>query len=167
MLRLSNPVPSSASRPGWVYWVLVLLGATLDQALKFLAHAGVLSGLPFIGPVITISKNTGAAMSLFEGRNSLLAIATAVVIVGIVVYLAIGRCRERLMRLVLGLVLAGALGNLVDRVMFGHVRDFIDWPVFNVADIFICLGVAVSLYEGLRPKLADPSAPEGSDPKSS
>jgi signal peptidase II len=92
--------------------------------------------------------NAGTAFGLFQGARILL-IAISVLSAGVVVYLvASGRYRFRGSRVAFGLVLGGALGNLVDRFVLHEVVDFIDvgiglhrWPTFNVADIGITLGV--------------------------
>lgn len=72
--------------------------------------------------------------------------------------------RDRLSRLGLGLVVGGAAGNLVDRVRFGEVVDFIEvgvrgvytWPIFNVADSAVCVGVGLLVWRAFRP--LDPEA---------
>ncbi len=58
------------------------------------------------------------------------------------------------------LIVAGAVGNLVDRIIFRSVRDFIDlqiWPIFNVADVLICIGAAGLAYASLRPVRGEPA----------
>lgn len=96
---------------------------------------------------ITYVENTGAAFSLFTQYTSLLIIVSTLVI-ALVGWLA-WQSKSAKIRFALGLVLGGALGNLVDRALRGAVVDFIDlhiWPVFNVADIAIVCGVAILAY---------------------
>jgi signal peptidase II len=88
------------------------------------------------------TTNTGAAFSLFRGNNLLLIFVT-ILILGLCVYYFRGY------PLSLTLILAGGLGNLVDRIFFGFVRDFISigwWPVFNIADASNVLGVFLLAY---------------------
>lgn len=95
----------------------------------------------------TYVENTGAAFSLLSRHTQLLSIASALIIV-MLVWLAV-QSPSPGVRFSLGLVLGGAAGNLVDRVLRGAVVDFIDfhfWPVFNVADIAIVSGVLLLSY---------------------
>lgn len=104
--------------------------------------------------------NTGAAFSLFadqpgwqRGFFILLALAASVVIL-----VLLQRSRGKaLFSMALSLILGGALGNLIDRLRFGHVIDFLDfhlggwhWPAFNVADSAITLGAALLIWDSLR-----------------
>jgi signal peptidase II len=136
----------------------------LDQWSKslvrhhFLGQGG--EPIPLLGGVVQINyvENRGAAFGLFQNQT------TFFVLVGLVVVIAILLSYRHLPRgspllyLCLGLQLGGAVGNLIDRVRFGHVVDFIDlrfWPVFNVADSAITVGVAALIYQLL---LASPRA---------
>lgn len=99
---------------------------------------------------LTFVRNEGAAWGLFSGCPLALAGFAAVVLVLLAVY------RRRLLppglagHMILGLLSGGILGNLVDRIRFGYVTDYLDfylgphhWPVFNVADVAICSGVVL------------------------
>jgi signal peptidase II len=105
---------------------------------------------------ITHVRNVGASFGLFPG-NTFTLIAVSSLAILVVLYLAVrSRNRPRNM-LFLGLILGGALGNLYDRLRLGEVIDFIDmglgthrWPVFNVADIAVTVGVFLLLFEYLR-----------------
>lgn len=93
--------------------------------------------------------NTGAAFSLGEGMGAAFALLAAAVVVAIAVYLVRTPQVSRIEVLGLGLVAGGAVGNALDRVVLGYVvdfiaTDFIDFPVFNVADIGICAGVVLA-----------------------
>ena len=106
---------------------------------------------------LTYVTNTGTSFGLFPDHGVVFMIIAVVVIVGIIVYY---RAYYRhlpgeqwLIQISLGLQLGGALGNLVDRLCYGHVIDFIDfkvWPVFNVADSSIVVGVAILAFYLLR-----------------
>ena len=92
----------------------------------------------------TYVTNTGSAFGLFPHQTTFLIIASFVGIGALLVFYRTNRVDSSLLRFCLGLQLGGAIGNLVDRVRLGHVVDFIDvgaWPVFNLADSAIVLGL--------------------------
>jgi signal peptidase II len=89
-------------------------------------------------------RNPGALFGLFGSLNSFLIPASVLVILAILYYYLRVRPREWLLNLALALELGGATGNLIDRLAYGKVIDFIDfkvWPVFNLADSAITLGL--------------------------
>jgi len=95
---------------------------------------------------ITLVLNSGAAFGIFKGRSVFFILSTALVIVLICLYIIRGGCKEMPVLVALGLILGGAAGNLIDRVMFGYVIDFLDfriWPVFNIADASITVGAVI------------------------
>lgn len=126
------------------------------------------------------AENQGAAFSILEGRPILLASIAAIVLIAIFVYVYLADRKRHLFLLGLGLVASGAIGNLYDRLRLGYVRDFIffdfdlpfygteilwwtipqRWPVWNVADAAIMLGVAILLAVSFRksPKQKTPEA---------
>lgn len=94
--------------------------------------------------------NTGAAFGMLAKSNVLFVSVAVVVLVGLLVNLPRIRRAETLTVVALGLIAGGTLGNLIDRLRFGYVVDFIDfrwWPVFNVADSCICVGVAILIWK--------------------
>lgn len=98
---------------------------------------------------ITYITNTGAAFGLFPQGSAFFVVVAVVVAVAILVYHRQVTTHQRLLRFSLGLQLGGALGNLLDRLIRGYVVDFIYfkfWPVFNVADSCIFVGVALMAY---------------------
>ena len=102
---------------------------------------------------VTFVLNNGTAFGLFKGANVALAILSALVIMLISFYVLKNRAPGFANPLTLGLILGGALGNLFDRVRFGYIIDFIDfrvWPVFNVADSAITIGMAVLAWNILK-----------------
>ena len=99
-------------------------------------------------------RNTGVAFSLFAGGGAFVIVLTLVALAVLVVYLA-RRPDRPLLWLPTGMLVGGALGNLIDRIAHGAVTDFIKlphWPAFNVADMSITFGVLTLLYvlEGRR-----------------
>ena len=130
----------------WKKFILIAFFIVfLDQITKFLmkdVHFGLFNYV----------TNTGAAFSLFTGFNFILALISLVVIVFIVYFYK----KNGKLLLPLAFLLGGTIGNLIDRVFFGYVRDFIDlkvWPVFNVADSFNVIGVAIICYLIIRNKI--------------
>ena len=107
---------------------------------------------------ITHVHNTGAAFGLFPGQSFALAIVALIGIAAILVYALVIHRRlllpdSMLSKSALGLVLGGTVGNLIDRLRFGYVTDFIDfgyWPAFNVADSAITVGVIIFACALLR-----------------
>ncbi len=110
---------------------------------------------------LTYVHNTGAAFSFLSeagGWQRWFFALLALVISGVlIVWMVRLKQHERLMAAALSLVLGGAIGNLIDRVAYGYVIDFLDfyyqswhWPAFNVADMAICLGVFLMLLENFQ-----------------
>jgi signal peptidase II len=137
-----------ASRRAAAVAAIVLIA---DQLTKQLVRSSIALGdsrhlLP--GVTLVHAQNSGIAFSLFTGSEAGVVIVAAVVISAVLTYFA--RQRERpWMWLACGLVVGGALGNLVDRLRVGEVTDFIklpDWPAFNLADASITLGVLTLLW---------------------
>jgi len=106
---------------------------------------------------LTLVKNAGAAFGLFQGGRMFFIIASIIASI-FLVYVAVRLPREQWRRRVLlGLILGGASGNLIDRVMFGEVIDFVRigiaghyWPVFNVADMGVSIGAVLLLITLIR-----------------
>ena len=150
--------------PGWVSWVKdpsFLLAASSAFSLDQVSKAIVLNRLfygqsvPYDGFFrITLTSNTGGAFGLFPDQTMVLVLASFVAI-GILFFLYRSHALSSpLLRLSLGLQLGGALGNLVDRIRLGAVTDFIDvgpWPIFNVADASIVVGILLLLFLLLSP----------------
>ena len=111
---------------------------------------------------ITHVQNTGAAFGLFRGQSFVLTIVaiiavTIILIYGFVIYRYFPLPDRMLSKLALGLILGGTVGNLIDRLRFGYVTDFIDfgyWPAFNVADSAVTVGAIIFIYAVLH--LAQP-----------
>jgi signal peptidase II len=134
----------------------------LDQVTKHTLATGVAAGeqqkfLP--GITLVHVRNTGVAFSLFSSGGALVLALTLAALAALVGYLALRPDRPGLW-LPTGMLIGGAVGNLIDRIGSGAVTDFIKlplWPAFNVADISITFGVVALLYvlEGRRPRDED------------
>ena len=112
---------------------------------------------------VTYVTNTGSAFGLFPHQTTFLIIASFVGIGALLVFYRTNRVDSRLLRFCLGLQLGGAIGNLVDRVRLGHVVDFIDvgaWPVFNLADSAIVVGLTGLMWTFISTRHGRSAAPE-------
>jgi len=90
--------------------------------------------------------NTGSAFGLFKGFNFIFVIFSFIVIITIVYYIKKIKNNERILQFSIGLLLGGTIGNLIDRLFYSYVVDFIDfriWPVFNVADSAVTISIAL------------------------
>ena len=107
---------------------------------------------------IVLIYNRGMSFGLFNGGgglNALLFSLAAAAIITVLIYW-LSRVESPMLAVAIGLIIGGAIGNVIDRIRFGAVVDFLDfhvglwhWPAFNVADSSICVGVAVMLLDGL------------------
>jgi signal peptidase II len=145
----------------------------LDQATKFwVRESYALGHTQIIIPGfmnLTYLRNTGAAWGMLGGQSMLLSILSVVMLVVLVVFRRSILSDSRIHRVALGLMIGGILGNLLDRICFGWVTDFLDfyignhhWPAFNVADSAICVGVGLYVISSWWTARAEPSgdAPE-------
>ncbi|SEK39247.1 signal peptidase II Aspartic peptidase. MEROPS family A08 [Carnobacterium iners] len=138
----------------FLYYILALLIIGIDQFTKYLTVANidlyeVVEVFPSLLSWMYI-QNTGAAWSILEGQMWFFYIVTAIVVVIVVYYLQKYGRQSRLLSLALSLVLAGAIGNVIDRIRLGYVVDmirleFIDFPIFNVADMALSVGVGLMI----------------------
>jgi signal peptidase II len=123
----------------------------LDQATKAIVTHAIAPGerdSVFFGLDLVNVRNPGVAFGFFSGGGAPVVALTAAALGLLVVYFAL-HSRRPLVWLPTGLLLGGALGNLIDRARFDAVRDWIDpplWPAFNLADASITIGVLVLLY---------------------
>lgn len=136
-------------------WITAGAVLVLDQLTKLLIVGSFApaQSLPLLPPVLqfTYVQNTGAAFGMFQGRPWVFAIIAAGIIIWIARELRHGGLTPPLAA-AYGLVLGGAAGNLIDRLRLGYVIDFIDlrvWPVFNVADSAITIGVTLLIVHAL------------------
>ena len=129
--------------------VAVVIG--LDQLSKQVAIAAVERGDSvnvFLGLDITNTRNTGVAFGALQGSDTIIPLLIGCALLALVAYFAANAGRPWLW-LPAGLLLGGAVGNLIDRIREGAVIDFVDpiaWPAFNLADSCIVVGVLVLLY---------------------
>ncbi len=181
-MSASSPAPDSPAQPTatspvavsrWerihayrLLWWLGLAVFTLDQLTK--AWISAILPYPTYEPpgAITVIDgffyiihvgNTGAAWSLFAGQTTMLALLAVLTLAAIFYWRRALDLKTLPVQLAFGLLCGGIIGNLLDRVLHGHVIDFLDlhfgdyvYPTFNVADAGICVGVIIYLIHSLR-----------------
>lgn len=132
---------------------MIILIVAFDQVTKLLAQKYLSDGtaVTFIKSVVQFhyAENTGMAFSLFTGARWIFIVITLIACGGALWYLFSNRCKPLWLYWSVGVIIAGGLGNLIDRVLYGFVIDFIEpvfmnFAIFNIADSAVTLG-AVSL----------------------
>lgn len=136
--------------------ILIIITVALDQLTKFLA----VKYLKGRGPLIIIDnffhlyyvENRGAAFGILQEKRALFLILTTIIIMCLVIFILRNYSEiNRILKIALGLLIGGAIGNLIDRIRFGYVIDFLSFylinnysfPVFNLADVFIVISTTI------------------------
>ena len=158
-----NPVTMPETRNGLTWLWLAGLVLVLDQITKYavMSQLALYDVIPLTGFFNLVRlHNTGAAFSLLAdqaGWQRLFFIGVAVIASGVILYLLRKTRGRTLFCLALALILGGAIGNVIDRVLYGHVVDFLDfyvggwhWPAFNVADSAISVGAVLLIWDSFR-----------------
>ncbi len=124
----------------------------LDQISKYIvASNSALQNLEIIKGFfyLTYAKNTGMAWSLLSGKQAFLSVVSAIAI-GVMIYYVVTKNLDKLTKISLALMIGGAAGNLIDRMFYAYVRDFLDFiifgydfPIFNIADSALTIGVVL------------------------
>ena len=137
------------------FWLIAILGIILDQITKYVvvqSFAQIGDTVPLWQGVfhLTYVINTGAAFSFFRGQVDILRWISLVVSLGLIIFVWYTPRISLIEQLGYGFILAGAIGNGIDRFLFGYVVDFLDFrlinfPVFNLADVSINIGVLLLL----------------------
>jgi signal peptidase II len=139
----------------WAF-LLILLFILIDQATKWLVLSRLSeTSIPIINGVFhfTLVKNTGVAFGLLRNFSQVVFIFVSISI--FVLFWILFRIKSFYERLAISLIIAGAVGNWIDRFRLGFVVDFLDfrvWPVFNVADSCVTVGVGLLVLELLKKK---------------
>jgi signal peptidase II len=164
---VADPSRAAARRRTRISLVIVLVVVALDQLTKTWAVRRLDEGpIAIFGSDVgfRLSRNTGSAFSLFQGFTPLLAVLA--VVIAVVLVRAVRRTDDMLTVVALSLVLGGATGNLLDRIvrspgfLHGAVVDFVhvgDFPTFNVADSAITIGAVLLVVRALFPGSTVPS----------
>ncbi len=131
-----------------MFYIIIILIVIGDQLTKGLIQQSMVlnQSIPVWDGIFSITyiHNTGAAFSMLAGKTQVLALFQ-VIIIGVILgyYILKGRKTHPLLRISLAMIVAGGIGNLIDRLTLGYVVDFLDfhfWPIFNVADIGVSTG---------------------------
>lgn len=162
-----------------VYYLIAFVLFLIDQGTKYLiaTKLEMYEQIPVIGDffLITSSRNRGAAFGILQDQLWFFIIVTLIVVGGIVWYLRkVTKEGRKLLPTALALVLGGALGNFIDRLLMGEVVDFLQFnfgsytfPIFNIADSCIVIGVGLiildTLLEGRREKIKTTSEVSGTE----
>jgi signal peptidase II len=143
-----------------IFWIAAVIGLILDQVTKFwvMRTFELNETIPLWEGVFhfTYVTNRGAAFSLFSQQGGWLRWLSLVVSLGLVMLALFGPRMNRWEQAGYGCILAGALGNGIDRFLSGQVVDFLDFrlirfPVFNLADVFINVGIVCLLIAAFKP----------------
>jgi len=157
------------------FWAVAAAGAAADLTAKSIAFASIQWGeaVPVLPGVLNITRslNRGGVWGILQGKGLWFLLFSAVA-AAFVIWIAYTTPKSNLlMQISLGSVLAGAVGNMYDRLRFRGVRDFIDlhwgnhhWPTFNVADALICIAVGLMLIEMWRREPQPTSSDRGETP---
>lgn len=148
-------------------YILTVVAFALDRLSKWWAATYLVENGPLqLHPLLTlrVTFNSGMVFGFAQGIGPLMGWISLLIIGGLFIYLARLPSNARLMRIGLALLIGGALGNLIDRLLAGQVLDFITTPllpwVFNVADLFINGGMTIFIIASLlhRPTQGGPAA---------
>lgn len=143
-------------------FITAILVVLLDQVTKLaiVRNLAILDRIPVWGNVLRIThiRNSGAVFGMMKGAGAYFTFFSIVAAGVLIVVLFFSRKASTAVKTALGLVLGGAIGNLIDRLRFGAVVDFVDigvsettrWPCFNVADLAITIGVILLVIKSLR-----------------
>ncbi len=143
--------------------LLLLIAAfvvAVDQFTKYLVTSNMSEGMgiPIIDGIfhLTFILNPGAAFGILENNRWFFVVTALSVLIFLFYYRRAIMAESKLVQMGIALFAGGALGNLIDRIRTGLVIDFFDfriWPIFNVADIAICLGVGLILWSTIKTEL--------------
>lgn len=132
----------------------------VDQFTKYLVTSNMIEGMgiPIIDGIfhLTFILNPGAAFGILENNRWFFVLTAIAVLAVLFFYRHTIMAESRLVQIGIALFAGGALGNLIDRIRTGLVIDFFDlriWPIFNVADIAICLGVGLIIWSTIKTEL--------------
>lgn len=151
-----------------LFWLVALFTLVADQITKYVVRTTMKEweSIPLIQDFfhLTYVLNPGAAFGMLPNKTVFFVAVAAVVIGGIIVFNRRIPADRILMRSALGLQVGGAVGNLIDRLRFAHVVDFLDFrvfPVFNFADVAITVGVGLLILEILRQEAVNKAGSTG------
>jgi len=135
----------------WIIIIsIIVLVLVVDLITKhFLFSVSYLNLIPHVLSISTNGGNDGAAWGIFGGQKVFLIVLSILMIVALFVFNHFVKRKNVFYCIAFGFIIGGALGNLIDRVVFSYVRDFIyldfwpSFPIFNMADSFLCIGAVM------------------------
>lgn len=145
----------------WLVLLIVAATIIIDQLTKFLVvqYMTIGQSISIIDNFIYITshRNEGAAWGILQGKMLFFYVVTLIVIGVVILWIRrLDVKTEKLLVIALSLILGGAIGNFIDRVMYQHVVDFIDtyifgynFPIFNIADSALCIGVFLMAVDAI------------------
>ena len=165
---------SDISRFRWLAWLWIsVIVFAVDQATKYVISAHLQFGesrFIFSWFNLVLAHNKGAAFSFLAnagGWQREFFIVLTLTISLVLMWMLRNNHTNRVLAIALSLVIGGAFGNLYDRVLYGHVVDFIQWhvagyywPAFNVADSAICIGAGLLIFDSFRKPAEIPANPK-------
>ena len=136
------------SKKNIIIFSTALFVLILDQFTKFLIKQNFQfnQSAPIIKNIfhLTYITNTGSAFGLFKGFNFVFVVFSFIVMILIFYYIKKIKNNEKILQFSIGLLLGGTIGNMIDRLLYSYVVDFIDfriWPVFNIADSAVTISI--------------------------
>jgi len=136
-----------------MFFIILAVIVILDQVTKYLAYVYLQpqATIPIINKFfyLTYVENRGAAFGILQDKVWFLSIITSIIILAAVYYVYKNPLMGKVTRLCIALIMAGAIGNLIDRIRLGYVIDFFDfliWPVFNIADSSVVVGTIILAF---------------------
>jgi len=153
-----------------IYFVVALIVFLIDQGTKLMVKNKMVLGesIPIITDLfyLTSHRNAGAAFGILQNQRWFFIIITIIAVTAIIYYLLKYRHTKKLQSYSLALILGGALGNFLDRLLYGEVVDFLDvkiklgsfhydYPIFNIADSALVIGVILMLLDTLRESIRE------------
>lgn len=150
----------ASSAPRWPF-IITLVAVIADQLTKqwFVNNYELYESRVVIPGFFNFTRtfNTGAAFSLFKDHPEALTLVSVAVFALMVIFRVKLFENNKVEQIAFGLIAGGIIGNLTDRMQYGHVIDFIhwyigeySWPIFNIADSCICVGVGLYMFSGFR-----------------
>ena len=154
----------------WLVLWIVAATIIIDQLTKFLVvkYMTIGQSISIVDHFlyITSHRNEGAAWGILQGKMLFFYVVTLIVIGVVILWIRrLDVKKEKLLVIALSLILGGAIGNFIDRVMYQHVVDFIntyifgyDFPIFNIADSALCIGVFLMAVDAFLDVKRDPKS---------
>ena len=158
-MDLKKAFKKSPTRDYILWGVIIILGILIDQGTKWLAVEFLkpVSEIPIIEGVLHLKfhLNDGAAFGSFSDKPYIFNTLSVIIIIFMSFYLFAGHTESRLGAISSAMIISGGLGNMIDRVLFGEVTDFIyfkliNFAIFNGADSFVCVGAGLLMFSMIR-----------------